>query len=163
MLLGFSGSRRSCGAEACPPRALDAWGWRILFLLGLVVRSRRLSILRRYRARNGSRGKAHWRSHSQETVHDHWRVVAGFVGLSVYSAVTFYIGFVDLVSWLQTADAVSFRRPARWKSTRSAWWSRCQCWDRRWMVERPGLDASLPYAPRKHGRADRRPCPCSGC
>lgn len=41
-----------------------------------------------------------------ETLHDHWRVVAGFGGLSVYSAVTFYIGFVYVVSWLQTADGI---------------------------------------------------------
>jgi MHS family proline/betaine transporter-like MFS transporter len=41
-----------------------------------------------------------------ETLHDHWRAVAGFAGLSVYSAVTFYIGFVYLVSWLQTADRI---------------------------------------------------------
>ena len=41
-----------------------------------------------------------------ETLHDHWRVVAGFAGLSVYSAVTFYIGFVYLVSWQQTADGI---------------------------------------------------------
>ena len=33
-------------------------------------------------------------------------MVAGFAGLSVYSAVTFYIGFVYLVSWLQTADGI---------------------------------------------------------
>jgi hypothetical protein len=31
-----------------------------------------------------------------ETLHDHWRAVAGFAGLSVYSAVSFYIGFVYL-------------------------------------------------------------------
>jgi MFS transporter, MHS family, proline/betaine transporter len=43
-------------------------------------------------------------------VRDHWRAVAGFAGLSVYSAVTFYIGFVYLVSWLQTADGIA---PAR--------------------------------------------------
>ena len=39
-------------------------------------------------------------------LHDHWRAVAGFAGLSVYSAVSFYIGFVYLVSWLQTADGI---------------------------------------------------------
>src|SRR5262249_5083038 len=41
-----------------------------------------------------------------ETLHDHWRVVAGFAGLSAYTAVTFYVGFVYLVSWLQTADGI---------------------------------------------------------
>jgi MFS transporter, MHS family, proline/betaine transporter len=42
-----------------------------------------------------------------ETFQDYWRVVAGFAGLSVYSAVTFYIGLVYLVSWLQTADGIA--------------------------------------------------------
>jgi MHS family proline/betaine transporter-like MFS transporter len=42
-----------------------------------------------------------------ETMQDHWRVVAGFVGLSFYNAVTFYIGFVYLVSWLQMADGIA--------------------------------------------------------
>ena len=41
-----------------------------------------------------------------ETLRDHWRIVAGFAGLSAYSAVAFYIGFVYLVSWLQTADGI---------------------------------------------------------
>jgi MHS family proline/betaine transporter-like MFS transporter len=41
-----------------------------------------------------------------ETLHEHWRAVAGSAGLSVYSAVSFYIGFVYLVSWLQTADGI---------------------------------------------------------
>jgi MHS family proline/betaine transporter-like MFS transporter len=42
-----------------------------------------------------------------ETLQDHWRVVAGFVGLSLYNAVTFYVAFVYLVSWLQTADGIA--------------------------------------------------------
>src|SRR5262249_15748815 len=41
-----------------------------------------------------------------ETRQDDWRVVAGFAGLSVYSAVAFDVGFVYLVSWLQTADGI---------------------------------------------------------
>ena len=45
-----------------------------------------------------------------ETLHDHWRIVLGFAGLSVFNAVGFYVSFVYLVSWLQTADGVA---PAR--------------------------------------------------
>jgi MHS family proline/betaine transporter-like MFS transporter len=41
-----------------------------------------------------------------ETLHDHGRVVAAFAGLSVFSSVTFYIGFVYMVSWLQIADGI---------------------------------------------------------
>jgi MHS family proline/betaine transporter-like MFS transporter len=45
-----------------------------------------------------------------ETLHDHWRIVLGFAGLSVFNAVGFYVSFVYLVSWLQSADGVA---PAR--------------------------------------------------
>jgi MHS family proline/betaine transporter-like MFS transporter len=45
-----------------------------------------------------------------ETLHDHWRIVLGFAGLSVFNAVSFYVGFVYLVSWLQSADGMA---PAR--------------------------------------------------
>jgi MFS transporter, MHS family, proline/betaine transporter len=45
-----------------------------------------------------------------ETLSDHWRIVLGFAGLSMFNAVGFYVGFVYLVSWLQTADGIA---PAR--------------------------------------------------
>ena len=83
---------------------LDAWGWRIPFLLGLLVGIAGF-ILRRYALETEVMEKR-TRAPIVETLRDHWRVVAGFAGLSVYSAVTFYIGFVYLVSWLQTADGI---------------------------------------------------------
>ena len=91
-------------AASMSTAALDAWGWRIPFLLGLVVGVAGY-ILRRYVLETGVVEKR-TRAPIVETLHDHWRVVAGFAGLSVYSAVTFYIGFVYLVSWLQTADGI---------------------------------------------------------
>jgi MHS family proline/betaine transporter-like MFS transporter len=45
-----------------------------------------------------------------ETLQDHWPIVLGFAGLSVFNAVGFYVGFAYLVSWLQTADGIP---PAR--------------------------------------------------
>jgi hypothetical protein len=42
-----------------------------------------------------------------ETLHDHWRTVLGFAGLSVFYAVGFY---VSLVSWLQNADHIAHAR-----------------------------------------------------
>jgi MFS transporter, MHS family, proline/betaine transporter len=84
--------------------ALDAWGWRIPFLLGLVVGIAGY-MLRRYVLEAGVAQKRK-RAPIFETLQDHWRVVAGFAGLSVYTAVTFYVGFVYLVSWLQTADGI---------------------------------------------------------
>jgi MFS transporter, MHS family, proline/betaine transporter len=85
--------------------ALDAWGWRIPFLLGLVVGIAGY-MLRRYVLEAGVAQKR-TRAPIIETLHDHWREVAGFAGLSVYTAVTFYVGFVYLVSWLQTADGIA--------------------------------------------------------
>jgi MFS transporter, MHS family, proline/betaine transporter len=84
---------------------LDAWGWRIPFLLGLVVGIAGY-LLRRYVLEAGVAQKR-TRLPIIETLHDHWRLVAGFAGLSVYTAVTFYVGFVYLVSWLQTADGIA--------------------------------------------------------
>jgi MFS family permease len=45
-----------------------------------------------------------------ETVRDHWRIVLGFAGLSVFNAVGFYVSFVYLVSWLQSADHLTAAR-----------------------------------------------------
>jgi hypothetical protein len=33
-----------------------------------------------------------------ETLSHHWRIVLGFAGLSAFNAVSFYVGFVYLVS-----------------------------------------------------------------
>jgi MHS family proline/betaine transporter-like MFS transporter len=84
--------------------ALDAWGWRIPFLLGLVVGIAGY-MLRRYVLEAGVAEKR-TRAPIIETLHDHWGVVAGFAGLSVYTSVAFYVGFVYVVSWLQTADGI---------------------------------------------------------
>jgi MFS transporter, MHS family, proline/betaine transporter len=91
-------------AASMSTAALDAWGWRIPFLLGLLVGIAGY-IFRRYVLETGAVEKR-TRPPIVETLHDHWRAVAGFAGLSVYSAVTFYIGFVYLVSWLQTTDRI---------------------------------------------------------
>jgi len=91
-------------AASMSTAALDAWGWRIPFLLGLVVGIAGY-MLRRYVLEAGVVEKR-TRLPIIETLHDHWRAVAGFSGLSVYTAVTFYVGFVYLVSWLQTADGI---------------------------------------------------------
>src|SRR5262245_15950170 len=95
-------------AASMSPAALDAWGWRIPFLLGLVVGIAGY-ILRRYVLETGVAEKRR-RTPIVETLHDHWRTVVAFAGLSVFGAVTFYIGFVYMVSWLQTADGIP---PAR--------------------------------------------------
>ena len=91
-------------AASMSTAALDAWGWRIPFLLGLVVGI--AGYLLRRHVLEAAVAEERTRALIVETLHDHWRVVAGFAGLSVYTAVTFYVGFVYLVSWLQTADGI---------------------------------------------------------
>jgi MHS family proline/betaine transporter-like MFS transporter len=120
---GLMGALASCGAcggillgsavgagfaASMSDVALDAWGWRIPFLLGLVVGIAgyflRRHVLETLPAERRKRAPI------VETLHDHWRIVLGFAGLSVFNAVSFYVGFVYLVSWLQTADGIA---PAR--------------------------------------------------
>jgi MFS transporter, MHS family, proline/betaine transporter len=95
-------------AASMSEAALDAWGWRIPFLLGLIVGIAgyflRRHVLETVPAERRKRAPI------VETLHDHWRIVLGFAGLSVFNAVSFYVGFVYLVSWLQTADGIA---PAR--------------------------------------------------
>jgi MHS family proline/betaine transporter-like MFS transporter len=91
-------------AASISEAALETWGWRIPFLIGLVVGIAGY-FLRRHvlEAVPTERRK---RVPIVETLHDHWRGVLGFAGLSVFNAVGFYVSFVYLVSWLQTADGI---------------------------------------------------------
>jgi MHS family proline/betaine transporter-like MFS transporter len=95
-------------AASMSDAALDAWGWRIPFLLGLVVGIAGY-LLRRHVLETGPPQRRK-RAPMLETLSDHWRIVLGFAGLSMFNAVGFYVGFVYLVSWLQTADGIA---PAR--------------------------------------------------
>jgi MFS transporter, MHS family, proline/betaine transporter len=88
--------------------ALQAWGWRIPFLLGLVVGVGGYVLRRQMLETVATPGRA--RAPIVETLHYHWRTVLGFAGLSVFNAVGFYVSFVYLVSWLQNADHIA---PAR--------------------------------------------------
>ena len=101
---GSRARRRSSRRASMSTAALDAWGWLIPFLLGLVVGIAGY-VLRRYVLETAAVEKR-TRAPIVETLHDHGRVVAAFAGLSVFSSVTFYIGFVYMVSWLQIADGI---------------------------------------------------------
>jgi MFS transporter, MHS family, proline/betaine transporter len=87
---------------------LQAWGWRIPFLLGLVVGLGGY-VVRRHMPETIATPRRE-RAPIVETLHDHWRTVLGFAGLSAFYAVGFYVSFVYLVSWLQNADHIA---PAR--------------------------------------------------
>jgi len=116
---GLMGAVTSCGAGAgtllgsaigatfaasMSTAALESWGWRIPFLLGLIGGIAGY-FLRRHMV-EAAPVERRKRAPIVETLHDHWRIVIGFVGLSVFSAVGFYVSFVYLVSWLQTADGI---------------------------------------------------------
>src|SRR5215468_5877681 len=95
-------------AAALPTTALETWGWRIPFLLGLIVGIAGYFLRRHVLEMIPTQRRE--RAPIVETLHDHWPIVLGFAGLSVFEAVGFYVGFVYLVSWLQTADGIA---PAR--------------------------------------------------
>ncbi|MGZ5882666.1 MAG: MFS transporter, partial [Xanthobacteraceae bacterium] len=120
---GLMGALTSCGAcggillgsavgagfaAMMSTTSLESWGWRIPFLLGLVVGLAGY-VLRRH-VLDTVPAEPRKRAPIVETLHDHWRIVLGFAGLSVFNAVGFYVSFVYLVSWLQTADGMP---PAR--------------------------------------------------
>src|SRR4051812_12732702 len=116
---GLMGALSACGATAgillgssvgagfaasMSAEALEAWGWRIPFLIGLLVGIAGY-FLRRHVVETGPT-QMRKRAPIVEPLQDHWRVVLGFAGLSVFNAVGFYVSFVYLVSWLQNADGI---------------------------------------------------------
>ena len=120
---GLTGALTACGAIAgillgsavgaafaanLSAAALQTWGWRIPFLLGLILGVGGY-VLRRQMPETIATPRRE-RTPIVETLHDHWRTVLGFAGLSVFNAVGFYVSFVYLVTWLQNADHVA---PAR--------------------------------------------------
>ena len=120
---GLMGALASCGATAgillgsavgagfaatMSSAALEAWGWRIPFLLGLVVGI--AGYLLRRHVQESLPTERRQRAPIVETLRDHWWVVLGIAGLSAFFAAGFYVTFVYLVSWLQTADGIA---PAR--------------------------------------------------
>jgi MFS transporter, MHS family, proline/betaine transporter len=85
--------------------ALEEWGWRIPFLLGLLVGI--AGYLLRRHVQETVPTERRKRAPIVETLQDHWRLVLGLAGLSVFNAVGFYVSFVYLVSWLQMADGIA--------------------------------------------------------
>jgi MHS family proline/betaine transporter-like MFS transporter len=95
-------------AAAMSAETLASWGWRIPFLMGLVVGMAGFA-LRRHVQEAPMSGAAE-RSSFVETVRGHGWLLARLAGLSVFNAVGFYLLFVYIVSWLQLADGIA---PAR--------------------------------------------------
>jgi MHS family proline/betaine transporter-like MFS transporter len=92
-------------AQLMSASALEAWGWRIPFLLGLLVGIAGY-FLRRTLV-DVPRKEAAARSPLRETIRQHGPLLVKFAGLSFFNAVGFYLAFVYVVSWLQFADGIA--------------------------------------------------------
>src|SRR5262249_3837484 len=89
-------------------QAMQSWGWRIPFWIGLAVGMAGLALRRGVQDEPSAvRAK---RAPLLETFAKHRRLLAHLAGVSVCGAVGFYLMFVYIVSWLQLADGVA---PAR--------------------------------------------------
>ncbi len=82
-------------------QTLNTWGWRIPFLLGIVVGI--VGVIVRRSLSEVAPVERSERSSIVETLRNHWQLVvrAGF------DAVTFLVMFVYIASWLQSADGIS--------------------------------------------------------
>jgi MHS family proline/betaine transporter-like MFS transporter len=85
--------------------AVQSWGWRIPFWIGLVVGVAGLVLRRGLREEAGDRASV--RSPLLATFNKHGRLLAHLAGVSMFGAVGFYLMFVYIVSWLQFADGVA--------------------------------------------------------
>jgi MHS family proline/betaine transporter-like MFS transporter len=95
-------------AAAMPSAALEEWGWRIPFLIGLLVGLAGFALRRGIHEEAIVKKPA--RSPLLETLRNHGPLLLRLSGLSVFNSVGFYLMFVYIVSWLQLADGVA---PAR--------------------------------------------------
>jgi MHS family proline/betaine transporter-like MFS transporter len=89
-------------AEIMSPESLDSWGWRIPFLFGLVIGFVGLLLRRNLEVKNEAIGEE--KQPLTEIFQSHRPLLARLAGLSVFTAVSFYLIFVYLVSWLQLVD-----------------------------------------------------------
>jgi MHS family proline/betaine transporter-like MFS transporter len=98
------GSATGAGLAAMmSAEALDAWGWRLPFLLGLLVG------LAGYALRRGIAEMPVHRPAAPPAIPLSQRLplLLRLGGLSVFIAVGYYLTFLYVVSWLQTADGIS--------------------------------------------------------
>jgi len=95
-------------AAAMPSEMLEAWGWRIPFLIGLVVGLAGFALRRGIDEEASTKKPDH--SPLLDTLRHHGPLLLRLAGLSVFNSVGFYLMFVYIVSWLQFADGVA---PAR--------------------------------------------------
>ena len=114
---GIAGALACCGATVgillgsatgaalaaiMSPESLNSWGWRIPFLFGLVIGFVGLMLRRNIAEKNEVVYEK--KQPLTEILQTHRLLLAQLAGLSVFTAVLFYLVFVYLVSWLQIVD-----------------------------------------------------------
>ncbi len=117
---GLTGAIGCCGAVAgillgsatgallsasLPADAMQVWGWRIPFVLGLAVGIVGFFVRRNLVA--GATPQVAGHSPLRDTIRLHGRLLVRLAGLSVFNAVAFYLLFVYIVSWLQLVDGIA--------------------------------------------------------
>ncbi len=122
---GVVGAMASCGASfgilmgsatgaalasSMSPEALEAWGWRIPFLLGLLVGLAGLFLRRHIADPPGGATASSAKSPLVETLRHHGPLVARLAGLVAFNAIGFYLVFLYVVTWLQTVDGLAPER-----------------------------------------------------
>jgi MHS family proline/betaine transporter-like MFS transporter len=90
--------------------AMQAWGWRIPFWIGLGVGVIGLLLRRSLPGDEAATAIKPRQSPLIATFTSHGVLLAQLAGVSAFAAVSFYLMFVYIVSWLQFVDGVS---PAR--------------------------------------------------
>jgi MHS family proline/betaine transporter-like MFS transporter len=95
-------------ASVMSDAALESWGWRIPFMLGLVVGLAGFFLRRGIHEETKVKEAA--TASFFATVRDHRPLLLRLAALSVFNSVGFYLMFVYIVSWLQVADGIE---PAR--------------------------------------------------
>jgi MHS family proline/betaine transporter-like MFS transporter len=89
---------------ALPPAAVMAYGWRIPFLVGLLVALGGLAIRRHYVERIPQQTPSEFPL--GEAFTDHWRTLIHLIGLTTAISVGFYTTFVYSATWLQQTAQV---------------------------------------------------------
>jgi len=90
-----------------PAGAVNEWGWRIPFWIGLFVGAAGLVLRRGLGQDEEPAARRPERPPLLATFTHHWRVLVYLAGISVFGAVGFYLMFVYIVSWLQFADDIA--------------------------------------------------------
>ncbi len=95
-------------ASLMPPDDLHAWGWRVPFLLGLAVGMAGYLLRRDIQEMHAPPHASH--KPIVETFQHNKRLLARLSFLPAYAAVSHYLMFLYIVSWLQFVDGVAPER-----------------------------------------------------